>query len=147
MSNEDNKIRILMAEDDSDDRLLFQDALEEIRFGNHIDYVENGQELLDYLNRIGKYENLAGTPLPGLILLDLNMPIKDGREALEEIKQTPELKRVPIVVLTTSSADEDVIKSYDLGVNSFITKPVTFESMVHAVQTVTDYWFQVVRKP
>ena len=147
MSAENNKIRILMAEDDSDDRLLFQDALKEIRFGNHIDYVENGQELMDYLNRVGKYKELEGDPLPGLILLDLNMPIKDGREALAEIKQNPKLKRVPIVVLTTSSADEDVIKSYDLGVNSFITKPVTFENMVHAVKTVTDYWFQVVRKP
>ena len=147
MQDDNNKIRILMAEDDPDDRLLFQDALDEIRFGNHIDYVENGQELLDYLNRKGNYEALKGTPLPGLVLLDLNMPIKDGREALKEIKETPELKRVPIVVLTTSSADEDVVKSYDLGVNSFITKPVTFDSMVHAVQTVTDYWFQVVRKP
>lgn len=143
----ENRIRILMAEDDPDDRLLFQDALAEIRFGNKVDFVEDGQELMDYLLRKGEYDKLINDPLPGLILLDLNMPRKDGREALSEIKQNERLRRIPVVVLTTSSDEEDIVRSYDVGVNSFITKPVTFESLVQAIKTFTNYWFEVVRIP
>ncbi len=147
MTKNENTIRILMAEDDADDRLLFEEALEETRFANQVDFVEDGQELMDYLHREGKYISLQNDPLPGILLLDLNMPKKDGRQCLAEIKQDPGLRHIPVVVLTTSSSDEDVIKTYDLGVNSFITKPVTFDSMLDAVRKVTDYWFELVRIP
>ena len=102
---------------------------------------------MDYLRRKGKYSDLADTPLPGLILLDLNMPRKDGREALKEIKADPELRRIPVVVLTTSQAEEDIFKTYDLGVNSFITKPVIFESFVELMRQLGRYWFEIVLLP
>jgi CheY-like chemotaxis protein len=103
--------------------------------------------LLDYLHRRGRYENLNGAPLPGLILLDLNMPRKDGREALKEMKADPILRRIPIVVLTTSKAEEDILRSYDLGVNSYVTKPVTFKSLVELIKVLGQYWFEVVELP
>ena len=141
------KIRIHMCDDDPDDRLLLQDALLEVRLENAFDCSEDGQDLLDYLKRRGRYQDLRDEPLPGLILLDLNMPRKDGREALKEIKNDPDLRRIPVVILTTSKAEEDILRTYDLGVNSFIVKPVTFEKLVDAVRTVTDYWFRIVRLP
>ncbi|MDZ7261448.1 MAG: response regulator, partial [candidate division KSB1 bacterium] len=116
-------ITILMAEDDPEDRLLVKDAWEESRVLNELRFVEDGEELMDYLYRRGPYAEPARAPRPGLILLDLNMPRKDGREALKEIKADPELRRIPIVVLTTSKAEEDILRTYDLGANSFITKP------------------------
>ena len=141
------RITILMADDDPDDRLLVQDAFEEIRLDNPLVFVEDGIELLDYLHRRGAYTHLAETPLPGLILLDLNMPKKDGREALKEIKQDPVLRTVPIVILTTSNAEEDILRTYDLGTNSFIVKPVTFDKLVDVIRKVTQYWFEIVRLP
>jgi CheY-like chemotaxis protein len=140
-------IRILMADDDPDDRLMAKEALEEARLINHFDTVDDGEQLMDYLHRRGDYEYLADQPLPGLILLDLNMPRKDGREALKAIKADPGLRRIPIVVLTTSKEDEDVARTYDLGVNSFIVKPVTFQGLVDVMKILAKYWFQIVRLP
>jgi CheY-like chemotaxis protein len=140
-------ITILMADDDADDRRLTQEALEEGRLINEVRFVDNGEELMDYLRRQGKFAPPAETPRPGLILLDLNMPRKDGRTVLKEIKSDPELRQIPVVVLTTSKADEDVYKSYDLGVNSYIVKPVTFEALVDILQTLEKYWFEIVELP
>jgi len=147
MNANQDTITILMADDDPDDRMLVEDAFEEVNLANKFAFVEDGEELMDYLHQSGKYENLAGTPPPGLILLDLNMPKKDGRQALKEIKQDPNLRTIPIVILTTSQAEEDILRSYDLGANSFIVKPVTFDKLVEIIQKVTDYWFQIVRHP
>lgn len=146
MSKHGKPITILMADDDDDDRRLTREALLEGRLANDLRFVENGEELMDYLRRHGKY---AGTecPRPGLILLDLNMPRKDGRTVLKEIKSDPELRQIPVVVLTTSQADEDIFKSYDLGVNSYIVKPVTFEALVDILQTLEKYWFEIVELP
>jgi CheY-like chemotaxis protein len=142
-----NMITILLADDDPDDRQLTRDAFKENRLANALATVEDGEELLEYLHRRGKYKELQNTPLPGLILLDLNMPRKDGREALKEIKAHPEFRRIPIVVLTTSKAEEDILRTYDLGVNSYITKPVTFKSLVEIVKVLGRYWFEVVELP
>jgi len=147
MKHEPKMITILLADDDPDDRQLTQDAFAENRLANLLHCVEDGEELLDYLNRRGKYERLRGEALPGLILLDLNMPRKDGREALKEIKADPELRRIPIVVLTTSKAEEDIVRTYDLGVNSYVTKPVTFKSLVELIKILGRYWFEVVELP
>ena len=140
-------IHILMADDDEDDRLIAQEAFEEARIINTIQFVEDGEELLDYLQRRGAYAEPDAAPRPGLILLDLNMPKMDGREALQAIKSDPELRRIPVVVLTTSEAEEDILKSYDLGVNSFITKPVSFDGLVDVVKTLGTYWLGIVKLP
>ncbi len=140
-------IIILYAEDDPEDRMLVEDAMEESRLANEMHFVEDGEELMDYLQRRGKYTKLSDKPLPGLILLDLNMPKKDGREALEEIKADPNLRRIPIVVLTTSKAEEDILSTYDLGVSGFVIKPVTFESLVFLLKTISKYWFEIVEPP
>ena len=140
-------ITILMADDDADDRRLTQEALEEGRLINEVKFVDNGEELMDYLRHQGKFAALAEALRPGLILLDLNMPRKDGRTVLKEIKSDPDLRQIPVVVLTTSKADEDVYKSYDLGVNSYIVKPVTFEALVDILQTLEKYWFEIVELP
>ena len=140
-------IVILIADDDPEDRMLVKEALEESSLTNKIEFVENGEELLDYLQNKGKYADKEKCPIPGLILLDLNMPKKDGREALKEIKADPHLRVIPIVVLTTSKAEEDILKTYDLGVSSFITKPVTFSALVDVMKTVSKYWFEVVELP
>jgi len=147
MNNEAMPITILMADDDSDDRRLTQEALSESRLMNQMVFVENGEELMDYLRHEGKYAPPQAPARPGLILLDLNMPRKDGRSVLKELKNDPELRTIPVVVLTTSKADEDVYKSYDLGVNSYIVKPVTFEALVDILQTLEKYWFQIVLLP
>lgn len=140
-------ITILMADDDADDRQLTREALEDARLINDIRFVENGEELLDYLRRQGKYAPPVEAPRPGLILLDLNMPRKDGRTVLKELKQDPDLRTIPVVVLTTSKSDEDIYRSYDLGVNSYIVKPVTFEALVDILQTLEKYWFEIVELP
>lgn len=140
-------ITLLLAEDDPDDRMLIRDALLEARLANDLHTVEDGEELLDYLHRRGAYARKLDAPRPGLILLDLNMPRKDGREALQEIKSDPDLRHIPVVVLTTSKAEEDVFRSYDLGANSFITKPVTFQSLVEVMKTLERYWFEIVELP
>lgn len=143
----DHPIRILMADDDPEDRLLTEDAFAEARLTNELRFVEDGEELMDYLKQRGEYAAPGAAPRPGLILLDLNMPRKDGREALQEIREDPDLHRIPVVVLTTSRAEEDIVRTYDLGVNSFITKPVTFEGLVQIVQRLADYWFEIVQLP
>ncbi|MBJ6119167.1 response regulator [Pontibacter sp. BT310] len=146
MSNK-RSIIILIADDDAEDRMLVKEALEESRLNNNIQFVENGEELLDYLNNKGRFEDKDKYPTPGLILLDLNMPKKDGREALKEIKNEDHLRIIPVVVLTTSKAEEDILRTYDLGVSSFITKPVTFSSLVDVMKTLSKYWFEIVELP
>lgn len=138
---------ILMADDDEDDRFLAQEAFNESRLANPLVFVEDGEELLDYLLHRGRYSDPDRSPRPGLILLDLNMPRKDGREALQEIKSNPDLRRIPVVILTTSRAEEDVLHSYNSGVNSFIVKPVTFEQLVRVVKCLGRYWFEIVALP
>ena len=147
METHNKPITILMAEDDPDDRMLTGDAFTENRLLNDLRFVEDGEELMDYLYHRGKYADPSDAPRPGLILLDLNMPRKDGREALAEIKADKDLRQIPIIVLTTSKAEEDICKTYNLGVNSFIVKPVTFESMVEAVGVLAKYWFGIVQLP
>ena len=147
MPHSEEMVEILMADDDPDDRLLASKALHEYRLKNGIRFVEDGEELMDYLFHRGKYADPASSPRPGLILLDLNMPRKDGREALAEIKADPELHRIPVVVLTTSKAEEDIVRAYDLGVNSYITKPVTFQGLAEIMKTLSIYWFEIVKLP
>ena len=140
-------ITILMAEDDADDRLMTREAFLECRLGNPLQFVVDGEDLMNYLHRRGVYADEARYPMPGLILLDLNMPRKDGREALREIKSDPALRDIPVVVLTTSKAEEDVAKCYADGANSFITKPVSFTALIEVVQTLGKYWLQIVDLP
>ena len=140
-------ISILVADDDPDDRLLIRNALKEVRLHNKGDFVVDGEELMDYLLRRNEFADRTPDQLPGLILLDLNMPRKDGREALNEMKTEPALRRIPVVVLTTSKAEEDILRTYDLGVNSFIVKPVSFQDLLRTMQTVTEYWLQIVHLP
>jgi CheY-like chemotaxis protein len=147
MSPVPRPITILLADDDADDRMLAQDALKESRLMNELRFVENGEELMDYLLRRNQFADPAASPTPGLILLDLNMPRKDGREALKEIKSDPNLRHIPVVVLTTSKAEEDIYRTYDLGVNSFITKPVTFDGLVNVMRALGAYWFEIVELP
>jgi len=147
MKKAGNPITIVMADDDAEDRRMTKEALEESRLANDLRFVENGEELLRYLRREGKYSSEADSPRPGLILLDLNMPRMDGRTALSEIKSAPELRQIPVVILTSSKEDEDVYRSYDLGVNSYIVKPVTFEALVDILQTLEKYWFEIVELP
>lgn len=138
---------ILVAEDDPEDRMLTIDAMNESKVANKINFVENGEELIDYLENRGQYEDKSIFSRPGLILLDLNMPKMDGREALKYIKSRDHLKLIPIIILTTSKAEEDIIKSYNMGVNSFITKPVSFSSLVDIMKTLGKYWFEIVELP
>ena len=141
-------ITILVCDDDEDDRLLTQQALEDAHVSNNIQFVEDGEMLLDYLYQRGQFGGETGkAPRPGLILLDLNMPRMNGREALKIVKGDPTLRDIPIVVLSTSRLDEDVIRSYQLGVNSFITKPVTFSGLVEAMNVLGRYWLEIVELP
>jgi len=140
-------IVILMADDDADDRLLAKDAFQECQLNRELEFVENGEELMDYLRHRGKYAARDNERLPGLILLDLNMPRKDGREALQEIKGDPELRRIPVVVFTTSRTDTDIGRVYDLGANSFITKPVAFDALVEVMRALSQYWINTVELP
>ncbi len=138
---------ILMADDDEDDILLVRDAFDESKLLNELYTVFDGQELMDYLRRTGKYSSPDSAPRPDIILLDLNMPKKDGRQALNEIKTDPQLKDIPVIILTSSKAEADILRTYKLGANSFVTKPVTFESMCEIVKKLGEYWFQIVRLP
>ena len=149
MSTVDRRpLTILMAEDDEEDRLLAEEALRGAHLINDLRFVVDGMDLLDYLRRQGKYAGKNGdAPTPGIILLDLNMPKMDGREALVEIKADPDLKKIPVVVLTTSQADQDVLRTYELGANSFITKPVTFAGLVEVMRAFSRYWFEIVELP
>jgi two-component system, response regulator len=147
MRRESQSVTILMAEDDPDDRLLTQEAIREAKLNNEIIFVEDGEELMDYLKQQGEFTDRAQYPKPRLILLDLNMPRKDGREALAEIKSDPKLRCIPIVVLTTSKAEEDIIKTYDLGVSGYITKPVIFDDLIEVMKAIGKYWFEIVELP
>jgi CheY-like chemotaxis protein len=147
MTEHARPIVILLADDDEEDRMLAADALEESRVVNEFRFVEDGEELLDYLYHRNRFADPASSPAPGLILLDLNMPRKDGREALREIKADPDLRRIPVVVLTTSKAEEDIYRTYDLGANSFITKPVSFEGLVAVMRDIGRYWIEIVELP
>jgi CheY-like chemotaxis protein len=139
-------LTILLADDDEEDRDLARDALQDSRLVNEMKFVVDGQDLLDYLRHEGRWTE-ENSPRPGIILLDLNMPKMDGREALAEIKADASLRRIPIVVLTTSKDESDVLSTYDLGVSSFITKPVTFGGLVDVMKTWTEYWFEIVELP
>lgn len=141
------RLPILMAEDDEDDRLLFQEAMAENQFENPLYFAEDGEDLMAFLLHQGKYTNPASSPRPGLILLDLNMPRKDGRQALDEIKSDSNLKSIPIVVLTTSRQEDDLVRSYGAGVNSFIVKPTQFNSLVEVAASISQYWLELVRLP
>lgn len=138
---------ILMADDDSDDRMMTRDALREARIMNEIRFVSGGQELMEYRCRRGEYIDPADSPCPGLLLLDLNMPRKDSREAIGEIKAHPDLRRIPIVVMTTSKTEEDIIRSYELGVAGYITKPISFEGLIEVMFAIGKYWFEIVELP
>jgi len=146
MDNHVQVVEILVADDDEDDRFLMEEALEEKDF-RAVYFVEDEEELMDYLYHRGQYSSLSSSPRPNLILLDLNMPRKDGREALKEIKADPQLRKIPVVVMTTSKAEEDILRTYNLGVNSYIIKPTTFESMVEMMNTLGGYWFDIVQLP
>jgi CheY-like chemotaxis protein len=140
-------VTILIADDDDDDRFLIKEALAECHFANPLYWVSNGEELMDYLYHRGAYADRTQSPRPGLILLDLNMPRKDGREALKEIKADPQLRNIPIIILTTSGTDEDIYRSYNLGASSYITKPITFDSLIEVIKALGKYWFEVVELP
>jgi CheY-like chemotaxis protein len=140
-------VQILLADDDPDDRMLLADALAENGSAVQLDTVEDGEQLFDYLRRRGPFKKLAGAAPPTLILLDLNMPRKDGREALRELKADPALRRIPVVVLTTSRAEDDIRHTYDLGGNSFIIKPSSFGDLVEILKTLSAYWFETVKLP
>jgi CheY-like chemotaxis protein len=144
MNRKTHPVVLLVAEDDEDDFLLIRRAMQEARLSNEIKWVKDGEELMDYLYARGEYGADGKAPCPGMILLDLNMPRKDGREALLEIKADPELRGIPVIVFTTSGAEEDVIRSYGLGVNSFIQKPVRYDVFVEVVKTFGKYWFEIV---
>lgn len=140
-------IHILIADDDQDDCLMMREAFKEIRVRNPLHFVHDGEALLDYLQRRPPYDDEARYPLPGLILLDLNMPRMDGREALQAIKSNADLRGIPVVILSTSSAEEDIQCSYDMGGNSFITKPVTYTGLLEVVRTLGHYWLEIVELP
>jgi len=135
---------ILTAEDDPDDCLLVEEAFEEVGQPNNLFFVQDGISLLDYLRRQGSFTKPSSSPRPDLILLDLNMPRMDGRESLAEIKADPYLRSIPVVVLTTSSAEEDVLRTYDLGCAGYITKPASFQGMLDLVKGLNQYWFKIV---
>jgi two-component system response regulator len=141
------QVRILLAEDDPDDRYLIGEAIDENQLNVQLHIVEDGEELLDFLLQRGKYANRAEFPLPELILLDLNMPRMDGREALEAIKNHPDLRRIPVVVLTTSRAEEDVLRTYDIGISGYIPKPVTFTGLLEVMNAIGIYWLNAARLP
>nr|WP_202895649.1 response regulator [Iningainema tapete] len=136
-----------MADDDEDDCMLAREALTESRLANKLHIVNDGEELMDYLYQRGRYAENRDAPRPSLILLDLNMPKKDGREALKEIKADPILRQIPVVILTTSKAEEDIDYTYNLGANSFIIKPVTFAGLVEVMKAIGKYWFEIVELP
>ena len=147
MSNGKRALTIVVADDDIDDQMLIKDAFAENQLDTELHFVGDGEQLLAYLRREGEFEHLKGQQLPGLVLLDLNMPKKDGREALQEIKADPKLASIPVVVLTTSNAEEDIQSTYSHGVSSFITKPVSFEKLVAVVSVFVQYWVQTVELP
>jgi len=147
MSEASKKLIILMAEDDEDDYLLTKDAFKEAKILNELHRVKDGEELMEYLLQEGRYADPTQSPKPMIILLDLNMPRKSGREALKEIKAHPKLKSIPVIVMTTSKTEEDILLSYELGCNSFIRKPVSFADFVEVVRGFNRYWLEIVELP
>jgi len=144
--NEQNKFfNILIAEDDSDDTVLVQSAFQEFDSAYNLFSVQDGVELLEYLRNQQRYLDSTSAPRPDLILLDLNMPRMDGRQALAEIKADPYLRSIPVVVLSNSDLREDILRTYDLGGAGFIVKPQTFEDMLEVVKVINQYWFEVVQ--
>ena len=137
---------ILIADDDSDDRMLLEQAMRQNGYHQDIRFVEDGEELMEYLRRQGRY-NEQNAPWPNMLILDLNMPRKNGFQALTEIKDDPRLRRLPVIVMTTSSADEDIARTYNSGVNSFVTKPFNFNRLVEMVGTLKTYWIDTVKLP
>ena len=145
--NKKTKIyNILIADDDPDDRLLTSEALSTTELPFHLSYVENGEELIQYLKHSGEYQALS-PPRPDLILMDLSMPQKNGFEALQILKSDPALRQIPIVVLSTSREQEDIFRTYDLGVNSYVTKAQNYGSLIHTIQILGKYWLEVVQLP
>src|SRR5262245_20641546 len=147
MPNRSKPITILMADDDPDDRAMTAEAFQESCLANDLRFVEDGEQLLDYLNRRGKFADPAVSPFPSIILLDLNMPRKDGREALKEIKADPRFRTIRVIIMTTSKAEEDVLRMYNLSAASYITKPVTFEGLLDVVKALGRYWLEIVELP
>ncbi|WP_410659321.1 response regulator [Amycolatopsis sp. lyj-112] len=137
-------IHILLVEDDPGDVLMTREAFEHHKIRNSLSVVSDGEKALQFLHRRPPYED---APRPGLILLDLNLPRKDGREVLNEIKQSPELRSIPVVVLTTSEAEEDILRSYDLHANAYVTKPVDFDRFTDVVRQIDNFFFTVVKLP
>ena len=147
MKKHGKPITILMADDDATDCLMLKVAVEKAHLHNDLRFVENGVELMNYLRRLGQYSKAPDSPRPGLILLDLNMPRKDGREALAEIKADPDLRDIPVVVLTSSKADEDFWRAHNLGADIYLVKPVTFETLMNVAKSLGRYWFEIVEIP
>lgn len=141
------KVTILVADDDEDDRMMTKDAFEEVKIVNELLFVKDGVELMDYLCRRGEYANPEVSPRPGLILLDLNMPRMDGREALDFIKKDDNLKSIPVTIFTTSKSEEDIVRSYNLGANCFISKPVTYAGLINVITQLNNFWFELVELP
>jgi len=144
VTGESYEVEILLVEDNPDDVVLTQEVLKEAKVRNNLNVVEDGDEAMEYLYQKGEYEN---APRPDLILLDLNLPGKDGREVLMEVKENKNLKRIPVVILTTSRAEEDIFKMYQHHANAYITKPVDFNQFMKVVQTIEDFWLTIVRLP
>lgn len=142
-----NKQPILIAEDDADDRYLLLTAFTEIGFPAQIDFVENGIEVFTYLDNIFTSNNMEVKALPGFILLDLNMPKKDGREVLKELKQHPVFKKIPVIVFTTTKNEIEIKRCYELGANSYVVKPITFDALLKVVENIRSYWFQTASIP
>jgi CheY-like chemotaxis protein len=140
-------VTVVLAEDDPEDRYLIDEALSESRVPHQLNVVEDGDELLDYLYNRGKYEAKEDAPRPGLILLDLSMPRRNGWEVLELIKNDPDLKRIPTVILTNSHAEEDILRAYKLGVSGYISKPVSYMGLLNAMKTLGSYWLEINRLP
>ncbi len=138
---------ILLAEDDADDRMLIMRALQQTGGADQVDAVCDGVELMDYLHGAGPYAESAPVQRPSLILLDLNMPLKSGREALREIKADPELRLIPVVILTTSSSPTDIQESYEVGANAYCTKPVKYAELVSLIESVVHFWGKSVAPP
>jgi CheY-like chemotaxis protein len=143
-SNDWRPIEILLVEDNPGDVDPTREALEGAKVRNCLHVAEDGETAIEYLYQRGDF---AGMPRPGLILLDLNLPKKDGRQVLEEIKAGPELAEIPVVVLTTSEADEDILRSYQLHANCYITKPVNFKQFLNVVKAIEDFWLTIVKLP
>ncbi|GAB2676201.1 response regulator [Flavihumibacter cheonanensis] len=142
-----SKVYILVAEDDADDRFLLETAFAENGFKGKLEFVENGVELLDYLRNLKKEDANTDHPLPGFILLDLNMPKKDGREVLKEIKEDPRFKKIPVIVFTTTKNENEINRCYELGANTYVVKPVGFENLVKTIEDIRSYWFSTAQIP